>query len=87
MAQIAPAFLSNNSYEAYKKVDHIILSYLNSIGELKDKELYEGEIIDGLYKLYGKETVDMIINRHNRSEFKRKRLPIVIDRSEYIQYL
>ena len=83
MAQIAPAFIEDTNIEAYTKVDHIILSYLNSIGELKDKELYKGEIIDGLYKLYGKETVDGIIHRINRTEYKRKGLPVVIERSLY----
>lgn len=87
MAQIAPTFMEDTNVEAYTKVDHIIQSYLNSIEKLKDKELYKGEIIDGLYKLYGKETVDGIIHRINRTEYKRERLPIAIQRDEILKYL
>ena len=83
MGQIAPAFAHDKNIDAYTKVDHIILSYLNSIWQLKDKELYEGEIVDGLYKLYGKETVDGVISRIKRTEYKRKGLPVVISREEY----
>ena len=84
MAQIAPAFLLCNNYEAYKKVDDILATYLEFKGH--HSEEYQ-LVINELYNNYGKETIDMIINRHKRSEFKRKRLPIAIDRSEYKQYL
>jgi len=84
MAQIAPAFLSDNSYEAYKKVDDILETYLDI--QLRDTDIQE-KTIQELKVKYDANTVDMIINRHNRSEFKRNRLPIAIDRSEYKQYL
>ena len=77
MAQIAPGY-------TYAAVDDILISYLNSIG--MHTEVYRNTM-DTLYAKYGAETVECVLNRHRNSEFKRKRLPIAIERSEYQKYI
>lgn len=85
MGQIAPAFAYDNNIEAYKKVDDIIQTYL----EYKGHHPEEYQIaMDELYKKYPNiedngvvvyDTVRDVISRINRTEYKRKRLPIVPD--------
>ena len=80
MGQIAPAFVHDKNVDAYKKVDEIIHTYLDI--RTKDKELQE-EILEKLRKKYHDDkieynTVDCIINRIKRTEYKRKNLPIKI---------
>ena len=82
MGQIAPAFAHDNNYEAYKKVDDIIQTYL----EYKGHHPEEYQIaIQELYNKYDKDlaegdksTVDGIISRIRRTEYKRKGLPIIV---------
>lgn len=82
MGQIAPAFAHDNNYEAYKKVDDIIQTYL----EYKGHHPEEYQIaIEELYNKYDKDlaegdksTVDGVISRIKRTEYKRNRLPVVV---------
>lgn len=77
MAQIAPGY-------TYEAVDDILITYLSAVG--KHTDAYENE----MYMLnckYGAETVERVLKRHRNSEFKRKRLPIAIERSEYQKYI
>ncbi|MBO4821451.1 MAG: NAD(+) synthase [Prevotella sp.] len=68
MAQIAPG-------HTYEDVDDILLTYLqNGDDENAMKRLNDA---------YGGETVERVLTRHRRSAFKRKRMPIVIERSLY----
>lgn len=76
MGQIAPAFAHDNNIDAYTKVDDIIKTYLEFRG--RHPEEYQAAM-EALYSEYGKETVDGVISRINRTEYKRKRLPIVPD--------
>lgn len=69
MGQIAPAFATEKNVVAYTKVDDIIDTYLNK---------YSKEYMEILYDNYGKDTVDNVINRIKRTEYKRQRLPIVV---------
>jgi len=39
--------------------------------------------MERLNKAYGNETVERVLTRHRNSEFKRRRLPIAIERSLY----
>ena len=74
MAQIAPG-------HTYFDVDDILDTYL----EYRGKNTEEYTItMNKLYERYGSETVNMVINRCNKSEFKRKCLPIVIDKKLYV---
>ena len=83
MGQIAPAFSHDNNIEAYTKVDDIIQTYL----EYSTHHPEEYQIaIDELYRKYPNiedngvvvhDTVKGIISRIQRTEYKRKRLPIV----------
>ena len=91
MAQIAPAFMNNKNVDAYAKVDDIIQTYL----EYKDHPLEDFNIeMNELRLNYDKvnengeviyHTVDDIIRRIYRTEYKRKRLPIAIPRKKYIE--
>ena len=73
MAQIAPG-------HTYEDVDDILSTYLEYIGHHSE----EFQIaMNELYQKYGEETVNMVLERHRKSEFKRKRLPIVIKRELY----
>lgn len=78
MGQIAPAFINDNSIDAYTKVDNIIKDYLESFafGDEMQKQT-----IHNLRNAYGADTVDGIISRIERTEYKRKGLPIRINRS------
>ena len=85
MGQIAPAFAHDNNIEAYKKVDDIIQTYLEYRGH--HPEDYQNAMNE-LYQKYPNvedngvvitDTVGDIISRVNRTEYKRKRLPIVPD--------
>lgn len=80
MGQIAPAFAELEPYEAYKRVDDILAAYIEYKGH--HPEEYQIEM-ERLYSMYGKETVDGVIHRHNKTEYKRKPLPVVIDRKLY----
>ena len=74
MGQIALEFAHDNNIEAYTKVDNIIQNYLEYSGH--HPEEYQ-IAIEALYNQYGYETVNDIISRVRRTEYKRKRLPIV----------
>jgi NAD+ synthetase len=76
MAQIAPAFVDDVNVNAYKKVDKIIKTYL--------EQRYLPGAIENLYEEFGQETVDGVINRIKRTQFKRDKLPVVIDRALYV---
>ena len=81
MGQIAPAFAYCKNVDAYTKVDDIIKTYLTYKSDLYKEA--ENTTIEALYNEYGKETVDGIIRRINSTEYKRKKLPIVIERNHY----
>lgn len=81
MGQIAPAFANDNNITAYTKVDDILKTYL-TYREGHPKEVKDS-VMEALYDEYGKETVDGVISRMKRTEYKRKRLPIVIARDNY----
>jgi NH3-dependent NAD+ synthetase len=72
MAQIAPG-------HTYEEVDDILNSYLIA----KDNEEKLKKEMERLNNAYGEETVDRVMKRHHRSEFKRRRMPLVIERSLY----
>ena len=83
MGQIAPQFAHDNNYEAYKKVDDIIQTYLEYRGH--HPEEYQ-IAIDELHKKYPplvdndyvvQDSVKEVISRIKRTEYKRQRLPII----------
>lgn len=83
MGQIAPAFTHDPNIEAYTKVDDIIKKYIYAVS-LPSNE--QDEIIQNLRDKYDTQyynTVDNIINRIKSTEYKRNRLPVVIDRTLY----
>lgn len=80
MGQIAPNFAHDKNIDAYTKVDDIIKTYLYAITQFPDER---DKMIQDLYNKYGKETVDGIICRIKSTEYKRKGLPVVIDRKLY----
>ena len=83
MGQIAPAFAHDNNIDAYTKVDDIIQTYLEYCKKPYSEYL---NAIDKLKEKYNNETyntVGDIINRIERTEYKRKRLPVVIPRENY----
>ncbi len=81
MGQIAPAFAHDDNIDAYTKVDHIINTYLTyREGHTKD---FKCAVMESLYNEYGKETVDGILSRIKRTEYKRKGLPVVVPREKY----
>jgi NAD+ synthetase len=68
MAQIAPG-------HTYEEVDDILDTYLR-----------HGDDPDSMKRLaeaYGEETVERVLRRHRGSAYKRKRMPLVIERSCY----
>ena len=85
MGQIAPQFAHDNNYEAYKKVDDIIQTYLEYRGHHPEEyqiamdELHKKypPLIDNDYVV--QDSVNDVISRIKRTEYKRKRLPVVID--------
>lgn len=87
MGQIAPAFAHDKNVDAYTKVDDIIQTYFYAITQFPDEC---DSIIDGLREKYDVDndkvtykTVDGIIQRIKSTEYKRKGLPVVIQRSLY----
>ena len=72
MAQIAPG-------HTYEEVDDILDSYLKT----KDQPEQLDQTMQRLNQAYGADTVERVLKRHRGSEFKRKRMPIVIERSLY----
>lgn len=68
MAQIAPG-------HTYEDVDDILNTYLQH----GDDEQEMKRLVDA----YSAETVERVLTRHRRSAFKRKRMPLVIERSLY----
>ncbi len=72
MAQIAPG-------HTYEEVDDILKSYIQT----KDNAERCEQELSRLDKVYGAETVERVLKRHRNSEFKRKRLPIAIERDLY----
>ena len=91
MGQIAPAFAHDKNVDAYTKVDDIIQTYL----EYKGHRPEEYQIaMEELHKKYPNiedngcvvhDTVNEVIGRINRTEYKRKGLPIVIPREKYFK--
>ena len=80
MGQIAPAFAHDKNIDAYKKVDDIIMTYLDYVGRHPDEF---NSMMNELYENHGRETVDGVIHRIKSTEYKRKGLPVVIDRKLY----
>ena len=87
MGQIAPAFAHDKNVDAYTKVDDIIQTYLEYRGQ--HPEAYQ-IAMDELHKKYDVNndkvtyhTVDDVIGRIRRTEYKRKGLPVVIPRNKY----
>lgn len=87
MGQIAPAFAHDKNVDAYTKVDDIIKTYLYAITQVPDEQ---DKIIQELRNKYDVNnekvtynTVDDIISRIKRTEYKRKGLPVVITREKY----
>ena len=72
MAQIAPG-------HTYEEVDDILMTYLNT----KDDAAELQKAMGRLNAAYGAETVERVLKRHRGSEFKRRRMPLVIERSLY----
>jgi len=68
MAQIAPG-------HTYEEVDDILNTYLTQ----GDDEQQMKRLLDA----YGTETVERVLTRHRNSAYKRKRMPLVIERSLY----
>lgn len=94
MGQIAPAFVNENNIDAYRMVDDIIKTYLHAITQFPDKR---DKIIQDLRNKYAKydevdleiayHTVDDIIRRIQSTEYKRKGLPVVIDRKNILKII
>lgn len=80
MGQIAPLFAYDKNIDAYTKVDDIIRTYLYGIES--HPEVFQASM-QTLYDTYTPETVDGIIRRIKSTEYKRKKLPIVISREKY----
>lgn len=80
MGQIAPAFAHDKNIDAYEKVDDIIQTYLEYRG-CHHKEYQEAMQV--LYTKYDYETVKGVIYRINWTEYKRKGLPVRIDRKTF----
>jgi len=85
MGQIAPAFAHDKNIDAYIKVDDIIQTYLN-INTLSED--MQKKHLDRLREKYPNiedngcvihDTVEEVIGRIKRTEYKRKGLPVVID--------
>lgn len=72
MAQIAPG-------HTYEEVDDILDSYIKTAGNAKERE----QQLARLNAAYGEETVERVLKRHSGSEYKRRRMPLVIPRELY----
>lgn len=81
MGQIAPKFAHDKNVVAYTKVDDIIKTYINFAG--RNSELFNAAM-EALYTEYGSYTVDGVINRIKKTEYKRHRMPLVIPREKYV---
>ena len=80
MGQIAPEFANDKNKAAYTYVDDIIKTYIDFVG--RHREVFYAAM-DALYTEYGRDTVDGIINRIKKTEYKRRRMPLVIPRNKY----
>lgn len=89
LAQIAPGL-------TYYDVDDVLMTFIDpKIGlkhywkyfPIQDWPKHATDAFERLNKAYGEERVNMIITRHINSEFKRKRLPIAIERKEYQEFI
>lgn len=80
MGQIAPEFAYGKNVDAYEKVDNIIRTYL--YGVESHPEVWQASM-QTLYDTYSPKTVDGIIRRIKSTEYKRKKLPIVVSREKY----
>lgn len=80
MGQIAPEFAYDKNVVAYTKVDDIIETYIDSV--IRHPEEFRVAMED-LYTKYGYDTVDGIINRIEKTEYKRHKMPLVIPRDKY----
>ena len=80
MGQIAPEFAYCKNVDAYEKVDNIIRTYL--YGVQSHPEVWQATM-QTLYDTYTPKTVDGIIQRIKSTEYKRKKLPIVVSREKY----
>ena len=75
LAQIAPG-------KTYDDVDEILHAWVGLDPRIKRCVVasdYEHGVFKGLSQKHGKETVEMVIERSIRSEFKRRQRPIVIN--------
>ena len=68
MAQIAPG-------HTYEEVDDILLTCLRHGDDQTEMER--------IRRAYGEDTVERVVRRHRGSEYKRGRMPLVIERSLY----
>ena len=72
MAQIAPG-------HTYEEVDDILDSYIKTAENAKERQ----QQMARLNAAYGEETVERVLKRHRGSEYKRRRMPLVIPRELY----
>jgi len=83
MGQIAPAFAHDKNIDAYTKVDDIIKTYLYAITQFPNERDKMIQNLRDKYDIDNDEvtyhTVDDVIGRIRRTEYKRKGLPIKID--------
>ena len=91
MGQIAPTFAHDKNIEAYTKVDDIIKTYLYAVTQFPEEYQLMMKQLRAKYDVYDEKTetmvyntVDDIISRIKRTEYKRKGLPVVIPRDKYI---
>lgn len=80
MGQIAPEFAHDKNVVAYTKVDDIIKTYIDFVGRHPEEF---GAAMEALYSEYDNNTVDGVINRIRKTEYKRHRMPLVIPREKY----
>ena len=80
MGQIAPAFAHDKNVVAYTKVDDIIKTYIDFVGRHPEEFC---AAMEALYSEYDNNTVDGVINRIRKTEYKRHRMPLVIPREKY----
>ena len=91
MGQIAPAFANDKNVDAYKKVDDIIMTYLIYRGRHPEEYQIAMDELHKKYDVNNEEvtyhTVDDVISRIRRTEYKRKGLPVVIPREKYMEQI
>ena len=87
MGQIAPAFAHDKNIDAYTKVDDIIQTYLHARTQFPEEYQIAMQELRNKYDVNNEEvtynTVDDIVSRIKRTEYKRKGLPVVIPREKY----